>query len=181
MSYQECLKALKKNGASDAVIDLIATFLTNRTMSVKVGDTLSSPREVWGGCPQGLILGVYLFNVTIDDLEEDCPDILESANGIPTSNAEEEEELWEDEGEEEEERPAVMSTTLRRNNMILTALKVRLAARGNLEKERKSVAENWNTHLNLEWTYLVNLMIKLKLNGRKFWGPYSGILMMASL
>ena len=66
MSYQECLKALAKKGASTEVLRLIATFLTNRTMTVKVGNsTMSRPRQVTGGCPQGSILGVFLFNLSL--------------------------------------------------------------------------------------------------------------------
>ena len=71
VSYQECLAAFKKKGSSSPILRLIATFLTNRTMSVRVGDSWSEPRDVTGGCPQGSILGVLLFNVTIEDLEED--------------------------------------------------------------------------------------------------------------
>ena len=74
VSFQHCLKAFKKKGASSEVIRLIATFLTNRTMVVKVGDARSDPLPVNGGCPQGSILGVLLFNVTTEDLEDEvCP------------------------------------------------------------------------------------------------------------
>ena len=64
MSYQHCLSSLAKNGASTELLRLVATFLTNRTMTVKVGSVLSSPLPATGGCPQGSILGVFLFNAT---------------------------------------------------------------------------------------------------------------------
>lgn len=71
MSYQECLLAFKRKGASSTIMRLISTFLTNRTMTVKAGSTWSTPLPVSGGCPQGSILGVFLFNCTTDDLEDD--------------------------------------------------------------------------------------------------------------
>ena len=40
MSFQECLKALASKGASTQVLRLVATFLTNRTMSVRGGTDL---------------------------------------------------------------------------------------------------------------------------------------------
>ena len=43
----------------------------NRTMTVRVSDTWSSPLPVYGGVPQGSILGVMLFNVATDDLEDE--------------------------------------------------------------------------------------------------------------
>ena len=52
---------------------LIAAFLTDRTMQVRVGSARSLPRQVSGGCPQGSILGVLPFNITTDNLEEDSP------------------------------------------------------------------------------------------------------------
>ena len=71
VSYQHCLDALRRKGASTPILRIIASFLTNRTMSVRAGDKWSSPLQVNGGCPQGLVLGVLLFNTTTDDLEND--------------------------------------------------------------------------------------------------------------
>ena len=62
MEFQECLKSFARHGASTQIINLIATFLTDRMMSVKVGEAWSRPRRVNGGIPQGSILGVLLFN-----------------------------------------------------------------------------------------------------------------------
>ena len=56
--------------ASTPIIELLATFLSNRTISVRVGESWSHPRSVHGGVPQGSILGVFLFNAATDDLED---------------------------------------------------------------------------------------------------------------
>ena len=71
VSYQHCLEALRKKGASTPTIRLIASFLTNRAMTVRVGEHWSNPLPVQGGCPQGSVLGVSLFNSTTDALEDD--------------------------------------------------------------------------------------------------------------
>lgn len=75
ISFQECLKAMEHKGASYNTMHLVAAFLTDRVMSVKVGQIRSVPRPVCGGCPQGSILSVYLFNTTTDDLEDGCQDV----------------------------------------------------------------------------------------------------------
>ena len=71
VSYQHCLEAFRKKGASTQTLRLLATFLTNRTMSVRVGQVWSEPLNVDGGCPQGSVLGVFLFNGTTDCLEDE--------------------------------------------------------------------------------------------------------------
>ena len=71
LSFQHCLMAFSKRGASSPIIELIASFLTGKTMSVRVGSTWSNPCSVNGGCPQGSILRVFLFNLTTDDLEDE--------------------------------------------------------------------------------------------------------------
>ena len=71
VSFQHCLEALRRKGASTPVIRLVATFLTNRTMTVRVGQCWSAPLPVSGGCPQGSVLGVFLFNSTTDGLEDE--------------------------------------------------------------------------------------------------------------
>ena len=65
-------------------------------MSVRVGSSWSSPRPVTGGCPQGSILGVFLFNLTTDDLEEGSP-YAETAGrpDLPAIGEEDEEEDFE--------------------------------------------------------------------------------------
>ena len=71
-----CLRALASKGASTEILSLVASFLTSRTMSVKVGQALSAPRIVLGGVPQGSILGFFLFNATIDCFEAASADVV---------------------------------------------------------------------------------------------------------
>ena len=75
LDFLHCLKSLASKGASSERISIVASFLTSRTMTVKVGKVLSKPRVVLGGVPQGSILGVFLFNVTIDSFEAGSRDV----------------------------------------------------------------------------------------------------------
>ena len=87
LSFQHCLEAFARKGASTQSIAILATFLSNRTMTVRVSDTWSRPLPVYGGVPQGSILGVMLFNIATDDLEDDSEYV--SDPGAPTPEIEE--------------------------------------------------------------------------------------------
>ena len=80
LDFAHCLRALADKGASSELVAIVASFLTSRTMAVKVGQALSKPRIVLGGVPQGSILGVFLFNATIDNFETASKDMV----GYPT-------------------------------------------------------------------------------------------------
>ena len=77
LDFLHCLESLANKGASTEIISIIGSFLTSRTMSVKVGQAMSRPRIVLGGVPQGSILGVFLFNATIDTFESASTDIVD--------------------------------------------------------------------------------------------------------
>ena len=85
VSYQHCLEALRRKGASTPTLWLVASFLTNRTMTVRVGQAWSTPLQVSGGCPQGSVLGVFLFNSTTDNLEDDFIHLERTRLGLTSS------------------------------------------------------------------------------------------------
>ena len=74
LDHYKCLQAFERKGASTETLGLLAAFLSNRKMTVRVGETKSKPRNVNAGAPQGSVLGCYLFNIGTDDLDEHNPD-----------------------------------------------------------------------------------------------------------
>ena len=71
--HHQCLAAARRMGASEPVLAMLRGFLTSRTMSVKINGTLSTPRPVPGGSPQGSILANFLFCLTTDQLNSCLP------------------------------------------------------------------------------------------------------------
>ena len=56
-------------------------------MTARVGQSWSNPRPVLGGSPQGSALGVLLFNITTDDLEEGSDHVQEWTGDSPGTEA----------------------------------------------------------------------------------------------
>ena len=78
LDHRECLRQLQKLGASPSSLALVRSFLAGRCVRVRLSDgTLSSPRILNGGSPQGSILGCLLYCLTTQQINKDLlPDRL---------------------------------------------------------------------------------------------------------
>ena len=59
LDHGECLKQLRLLGASRTTLDLTQSFLTGRSMCVRIGSDTTTLHKLSGGSPQGSILGCF--------------------------------------------------------------------------------------------------------------------------
>ena len=84
LDHHECLAQLQRLGASGASINLVRSFLTGRSMRVRVGQEMSACHSLKGGSPQGSILGCFLYCATTQQINVDIPRV---ARGDVRGNA----------------------------------------------------------------------------------------------
>ena len=68
LDHGQCLEQLRALGASETSVSLIRSFLSGRVMRTRIGTTLSDPKPLKGGSPQGSILGCLLYCLATQQL-----------------------------------------------------------------------------------------------------------------
>ena len=72
MDHTHCITSMTRLGASNQSINMVASFLSNRRMRIKLPGVYSELKPMPGGAPQGTKSGNFLFCVAIAGLDELC-------------------------------------------------------------------------------------------------------------
>ena len=75
INHRILLSKMNSYGLRGNCLDLIKDYLTNRSQSVRVNDTLSAFKNIECGVPQGSVLGPLLFLIFLNDLNSLSPNL----------------------------------------------------------------------------------------------------------
>ena len=67
--HRGLLYKMEKLGLKGNILQFVADFLTNRTIRVRIGTSVSNPYPLQNGTPQGSVISLLLFLIMINDID----------------------------------------------------------------------------------------------------------------